>query len=249
MAHADDLQAVSVDEALIDVSTCVENANTSTEDETMGVLPIKDHARDLAESIRQQVQDATGCTGRSVFALNSIRLHVLIADPAVSIGISHNIMLARLATRNAKPNGSYHLTQGDVADTLSPLSIDDLWGFGYSARRKAQEKLGTINLGDLMSIGRDQLCDALGRSSGETLFNALRGIDERKLESDKPRQSVSCDINVSSVPRALATSFSYGSRYSMASASRMNLRRRRLCIKLLKKLLEGWMQSLFEVVH
>lgn len=40
------------------------------------------------------------------------------------------------------------------------------------------------------------LCDALGKGMGEMLYNALRGMDERKLTSDKPRKSVSCDINV-----------------------------------------------------
>ena len=38
--------------------------------------------------------------------------------------------------------------------------------------------------------------DALGKGTGETLYKAVRGIDEKKLESDKPRKSVSCEINV-----------------------------------------------------
>lgn len=41
------------------------------------------------------------------------------------------------------------------------------------------------------------MIDALGKATGETLYNALRGIDDKKLESDKPRKSVSCEINVS----------------------------------------------------
>jgi len=40
------------------------------------------------------------------------------------------------------------------------------------------------------------LCDILGKGTGEMLYNALRGMDERRLASDKPRKSVSCDINV-----------------------------------------------------
>jgi len=39
--------------------------------------------------------------------------------------------------------------------------------------------------------------DALGKGTGEILYKAIRGIDEKKLESDKPRKSVSCEINVS----------------------------------------------------
>ncbi|KAG6902660.1 hypothetical protein C0995_013352 [Termitomyces sp. Mi166 len=193
MKHADDLQAVSVDEALIDVSSVVLQlrANNSQDE---GVV---DPAKDFAEMIRAQVRKATGCE--------------------VSVGISHNILLARLATRRAKPAGSYHLVPEEVQDFLAPLSITDLHGFGSSAKQKAQEKLGVASLGDLMDKSKAVLCDALGKSTGETLYNALRGIDEKKLESDKPRKSVSCEINVGSLRMshaALADHFDqYGIRF------------------------------------
>jgi DNA repair protein REV1 len=115
----------------------------------------------------------------------------------VSIGISHNIMLARLATRKAKPDGVFHLLLPDLPGILAPLQLDDLHGFGRSAKQKATEKLGSCQLADLLKKGRAELCEAMGKGMGETLYNALRGVDERKLESDKPRKSVSCDINVS----------------------------------------------------
>ena len=114
----------------------------------------------------------------------------------VSIGIANNIMLARLASRRAKPGGSFHLLQEDVPEFLAPLDIDNLHGFGYSARQKAEEKLRTTNLGELVQKSKATLCDALGKGMGEMLYKALRGIDDRPLESDKPRKSVSCDINV-----------------------------------------------------
>jgi len=111
--------------------------------------------------------------------------------------VSHNILLARLATRRAKPAGSYHLVPEDVPEFLASLSIADLHGFGSSAMQKAQEKLGATKLGELVHKSKALLCDALGKSTGETLYNAIRGIDDKKLESDKPRKSVSCEINVS----------------------------------------------------
>ena len=105
-------------------------------------------------------------------------------------------MLARLATRRAKPAGSFHLRPATFTDLLPTLDIQDLHGFGRAAREKAVERLGTSNLGELAGRSKAALCDALGKSMGETLHNAMRGVDERKLESDKPRKSVSCDINV-----------------------------------------------------
>ena len=114
----------------------------------------------------------------------------------MSIGIAHNILLARLATRRAKPAGSYHLLPADVPSFLAPLDIRDLWGFGWSTQKKAEEKLGTTTLGELAKKSKSMLCDALGKGTGETLYKAIRGIDEKKLESDKPRKSVSSEITV-----------------------------------------------------
>ncbi|KAI0927848.1 hypothetical protein AcW2_004036 [Taiwanofungus camphoratus] len=175
MAHADDLQAVSVDEALIDVTNSVGRIRTEIARSQDPTNSPPDPAKEFAEAIRTQVRKATGCE--------------------VSIGIAHNIMLARLASRKAKPAGSFHIFLADVPELLAPLDIDDLHGFGHSARHKAQEKLGTSTLGDLAKKSKAMLCDAFGKGTGETLFKALRGVDDRKLESDKPRKSVSCDIN------------------------------------------------------
>ncbi|TFK20124.1 DNA repair protein [Coprinopsis marcescibilis] len=172
MSHADDLQAVSVDEALIDVTNNVSQWRSQAECQETSY---PDPAKDYAELIRAEIRKATGCE--------------------ISVGISHNILLARLATRKAKPGGSFHLLPDHVSEYLAPLDIADLHGFGWQTKKKAQEKLGVSLLGELEKKSKGQLIDSLGRATGENLYNAIRGIDDRKLESDKPRKSVSCEIN------------------------------------------------------
>ena len=49
-------------------------------------------------------------------------------------------------------------------------------------------RIGKKSMGTLIS--------ALGKSTGETLYNGVRGVDGKKLELDKPRKSVSCEIKV-----------------------------------------------------
>lgn len=195
MAHADDLQAVSVDEALIDVTSSIRRINVELARNQELSDNLIDPAKEFAEAIRAQVKKATGCEGD----LNPHGGYVCMSDylsATVSIGISHNIILARLASRKAKPAGSYHLLMADLPDFIAPLEIDNLHGFGYSTREKAQEKLGTTSLGELAKMSKAILCDALGKGTGETLYNAIRGVDRHQLESDKQRKSVSCDINV-----------------------------------------------------
>jgi len=59
MCHADDLQAVSVDEALIDVTTTVNQLRTQAPQDS------SDPAQDLAEKIRAEVRKSTTCEGHS----------------------------------------------------------------------------------------------------------------------------------------------------------------------------------------
>jgi DNA repair protein REV1 len=68
MKHADDLQAVSVDEALIEVTASVEAAKNRAasiegNDAKIMIIDNRDHAKELAELIREQVKSTTGCTG------------------------------------------------------------------------------------------------------------------------------------------------------------------------------------------
>ena len=236
MRHADDLQAVSVDEALIDVSSAVARLRSDSP------LFAEDFAVTLAQTIRAQVKQATECEGMHTIICDSSLLIV----PIVSIGIAENIQLARLATRRAKPAGLFHLKREDVQQVLEPLDIGDLHGFGHSTRQKAKEKLGATNLGELMTRSKAQLCEALGKGTGETLYKTIRGIDDRKLESDKPRKSVSCDINVG---------FSFWTLVSdvlricsMVSDLRTTSKRKSLCIAWPRRWQDAWVASLCVVV-
>ncbi|KZO95126.1 DNA repair protein [Calocera viscosa TUFC12733] len=173
MAHADDVQAVSVDEALIDVSNAVARAQLAPRADEGGKAP--DYVKALAEAIRDDVRKSTGCE--------------------ISIGASHNILLARLATRKAKPAGSYHLLPEDVAGLLEGLDIDDLHGVGWSIRERMQSNLGIAKVGELAKQPKATLQKLFGPKMGEKLFNAARGIDNAQLESHKQRKSVSAEVN------------------------------------------------------
>ncbi|KIO32567.1 hypothetical protein M407DRAFT_18608 [Tulasnella calospora MUT 4182] len=170
MAFADDLQAVSVDEAILDVSERVAQLKMASDDPGD-----RDFAKELAEHIRDKVRENTGCE--------------------VSVGISHNIMLARMATRHAKPAKSYHLLPGDVPSHLAPLEIKAIHGVGRSIRDKIRDKFGVETLGELLEKSKDSLQRLLGEKTGDKIWKAVRGIDDTPLESDKPRKSVSAEVN------------------------------------------------------
>lgn len=168
IGHADDLQAVSVDECTIDVSN-----QCATASEVEGGA--EDAALTLAESIRQEIFDATKC--------------------AASIGISHNILLARLALRKAKPDGAFHLLPSQVDEHLAGLDIGDLPGVGWVQSKKIEESLKTRRVGDIRNMPLQRVQDALGDNWGRTVQQYAKGIDARELKSGQPRKSVSTEVN------------------------------------------------------
>lgn len=69
MAHADDLQAVSVDEALVDVTGSVARMKESSTMMDVDVFSDNsaDPAKELAELIRSKIRKVTQCEGVSMF--------------------------------------------------------------------------------------------------------------------------------------------------------------------------------------
>lgn len=165
------LEAVSVDEALLDVSlrvarlaaeappTTATGGSEDEDEEGEGGRGGTDWAKVLAERIRDDVRAATGCESASCplpsarrLATSPHTLTPLSAPPPVrvpnpnkvSIGIASNVLLARLATRKAKPAGSFHLRPAEVEAFLDPLDVRDLWGVGHTMREKVRRPLAAL---------------------------------------------------------------------------------------------------------
>lgn len=172
LGYADELEAVSVDEALLEVTGAV--TARALAPEKAGVRSA-DPAIQLADKIRDDIRAETGCE--------------------VSIGISHNILLARMATKKAKPAGVFHLKAEDAPAFLADLDVDQLPQVGWSTRAKIQDVFGSTLCGALLPQSRDALRRALGPKTGETIYGFLRGQDTRQLTPDKERKSVSAEIN------------------------------------------------------
>ncbi|KAF9519523.1 hypothetical protein BS47DRAFT_1358126 [Hydnum rufescens UP504] len=151
LEYADNLEVVSVDEALLDVTTRVAKEKERSATSTMEI----DHAEEIAANIRTAVREATGCE--------------------VSIGIGASVLLAKIATRAAKPAGTFHLRGDAILDHIAPL------------RRDAKDPGQMENI-DLRGKG-------LGTWDGKEAMELRPGIDDRELKAEENRKSVSAAIN------------------------------------------------------
>ena len=119
-----------------------------------------------------------------------------IVCSSVSIGIGDNMLLARLATRHAKPAGSFHLSPERVPEFMESLDIGELYNFGYATQKKVETIFQTTKCGDLLKHSKASLQACLGEKNGQTLYNFVRGIDPRPLTPHQERRSVSAEVNV-----------------------------------------------------
>lgn len=112
----------------------------------------------------------------------------------VSAGIGKNKLIARLATKTAKPNNQFFCTDDMVSSYLSPMAISDLPGIGRSITNKLEDQ-GLKTCSDILQHSRSLLCNLIGVKTGETIREYAQGIDNRPLQYVYLRKSISVEIN------------------------------------------------------
>ncbi|MBD7909819.1 DNA polymerase IV [Clostridium cibarium] len=106
----------------------------------------------------------------------------------LSIGISYNKFLAKLASDWNKPNGIMVITKAMIPDILMPIPISKVFGLG----KKSVERLnnmGVFTVEDLYELPKDFLQGILGKM-GLVVYDRIRGIDNRDVETFRERKSV-----------------------------------------------------------
>ncbi|XP_047457742.1 DNA repair protein REV1 isoform X2 [Mugil cephalus] len=170
---------------------------------------------DLARAIRADIKEKTGC--------------------CASVGMGSNILLARLATRKAKPNGQYFLKSEEVDDFIRDLPVTSLPGVGPVMGRKLAA-MGVRSCGDLQQVSLSQLQKKFGPRTGQTLFRFCRGLDDRPVRYEKERKSVSAEMNYNIRFTGVDEAESFLTNLSMEVQKRLQdagLRGRRVTLKVM----------------
>lgn len=170
------VQSVSIDEALVDVTSIVRKAAGSSgggADEG-SIWREQEKVDQIALELRNRIKTTTGC--------------------AVSVGIGGNILLAKVALRKAKPAGQFQSKPNDVQDILGELKVDELPGVAYSTAGKLEE-IGVKYVKDIRHVSKERLAGALGPKTGERLWEYARGIDRTEVGDQPIRKSVSSEVN------------------------------------------------------
>ncbi len=128
-------------------------------------------ATQIAEAIRDEVRETVNIT--------------------ISAGIAPNKFLAKVASDWNKPDGQFLIKPEEIADFVSRLAVKKLPGVGKVTANRLK-KIGIETCNDVNQYNSEQLIEKFG-SFGERLIRLSKGIDNRPVETERIRKSVSVE--------------------------------------------------------
>src|SRR3990167_9448207 len=98
----------------------------------------------------------------------------------VSIGISYNKLMAKLASNLQKPDGLVVIeNQEEAIQILDKIELNEICGIGFRIKKRLNN-MGVFSFKDLRLVPLKALLASF-KSYGQTLYNMSRGIDNRPI--------------------------------------------------------------------
>jgi len=113
----------------------------------------------------------------------------------VSIGLSYNKFLAKVASDLDKPRGFAVIGRAEATAFLAPKPVSLIWGVGAALKARLAQR-GIATIGDLQALDEATLVRHYG-AMGRRLAHFARGDDDRTVEPVRPMKSISAETTFS----------------------------------------------------
>ena len=147
----------------------------SLDEAYLDVSELNRYAWGVARELRARIYEETKLTG--------------------SAGIAPNKMLAKIASEWRKPNGQFAILPDEIEAFMKQLPVSKLSGVGPKSVEKFAS-LGIHTCNDLQKFSLPELAQRFGRW-GHELYHLCRGRDDRPVESNRIRKSLSNEFTYS----------------------------------------------------
>ena len=121
----------------------------------------------------------------------------------VSIGLSHNKFLAKIASDLDKPRGFAALAQDEAREMLADKPVGFIYGVGPATQEKLLQR-GFRTIADLQRADEIELMKQFA-SEGRRLWRLARGIDDRSVVPDRGAKTISSETTFDNDIRDFAT--------------------------------------------
>jgi DNA polymerase-4 len=116
-----------------------------------------------------------------------------------AVGVGSSKMIAKLASRAAKPRASrsglepgpgvYLVDPAHELEFLHAHDVEALWGVGPATAKRLHD-IGVRTVGDLAALPAETMTRRLGRASGAHLAALARGDDPEPVNPNRPNKSI-----------------------------------------------------------
>ncbi|MDD7794564.1 DNA polymerase IV [Clostridium sp. 'White wine YQ'] len=106
----------------------------------------------------------------------------------ISVGISYNKFLAKLASDWNKPDGIMEITKEMMPEILFPLPISKVYGLGVKSVQKLNN-IGVFKVHELYKLPKELFSYYFGKFGNE-IYDRIRGIDNRPVKISHERKSI-----------------------------------------------------------
>lgn len=120
----------------------------------------------------------------------ALRIHKEIGV-TVSVGLSYNKFLAKIASDLDKPRGFAAIGRGEAQGFLATRPVGLLWGVGKAMESRLRRD-GIATIAQLQKIDEARLVARYG-SIGARLYRFARGNDDRKVNPESEPRSISAE--------------------------------------------------------
>ena len=143
-----------------------------------------------------------------------------------SVGIGPSKFIAKLASKQAKPDGLVEVPPDRITAFLHPLPVEAIWGVGPATASRLH-KLGLTSIDDVAHTPKPTLQRAFGAGQGALLHDLAWGRDSRSIQVTEPEHSIGAQTTFgrdTDDPRAV-----HGELLRMAARSSSRMREAGMC--------------------
>jgi DNA polymerase-4 len=118
----------------------------------------------------------------------------------LSVGVAATKVLAKIASRSAKPDGLFVVPPGGELEFLHPLPVERIWGVGPATATKLHAG-GIATVGQAAALSEPELMVLAGKAAGRYVHAVAHNREPRPVQRRRGRRSFGAQRSLGRRPR------------------------------------------------